>query len=63
MDPKYQRAGLGSKMIARLRQDLRKRNVIGVYLFTSSKNWAADFYVKNKFKPDKSMQMMKAAIE
>ena len=63
IDPLHQRRGLGSAMIKRLRSDIMKQEVIGIYLSTSTMSWTSKFYLKNGFKTMKNMQMMNAKLE
>jgi aminoglycoside 6'-N-acetyltransferase I len=63
IDPEYQHMGIGSKMIKKINIDLKKRHVIGMYLFTSSDKWTSNFYKKNNFKSLNNMQMMNKNIK
>ena len=63
IDPNYQRRGLGSKMIKKLRSDLKKRKVKGIYLFTSSEYWPNMFYTKKQFLNNQKMHMMNVEVK
>ena len=62
VDPKHQRSGIGTLLLTRMRNDLKERGVIGVYLFTSSKKGISTFYQKNGYKILKDMIMMSSRI-
>jgi GNAT superfamily N-acetyltransferase len=58
VQPELQGSGLGTEMMTRVRRDLRKKNVIGIYLFTSVTGGVSLFYTRNSFKKVTGMQMM-----
>ncbi len=60
--PEVQRSGMGSKMLSRVRQDLIKKDVAKVYLFTSIKGSVSAFYSKNGLTKVKGLQMMSSSL-
>jgi GNAT superfamily N-acetyltransferase len=61
--PDLQGSGMGSKMMTKACTELKKRNVIGVYLFTSITGGVSCFYTKNDFTKVIGMQMMNRSLE
>ncbi len=58
IQPDLQGSGLGTRLMTRVRRDLLKKDVIGIYLFTSVIGGVSHFYTKNRFKKVNGMQMM-----
>jgi len=58
VQPAHQGSGLGTEMMTRVRRDLRKKDVIGIYLFTTGTGRVPLFYARNGFKKVSGMQMM-----
>jgi GNAT superfamily N-acetyltransferase len=56
--PDFQGAGIGTRIMTRVRSDLLKRNVQGIYLVTTTSGGVSRFYTRNHFKKIEGMQMM-----
>jgi aminoglycoside 6'-N-acetyltransferase I len=58
VQPDLQGAGIGTRIMTRVRSDLRKINVRGIYLFTTTSGGISRFYTRNHFRQVKGMLMM-----
>ncbi len=56
--PDLQGSGIGTRIMTRVRGDLRKRNVQGIYLVTTTSGGVSRFSTRNHFKKIEDMQMM-----
>ena len=54
----YQGLGVGTLLMKKLFENLKKEKVSDVYLFTSKKNKTNEFYFKNEFEEFNGMVMM-----
>jgi aminoglycoside 6'-N-acetyltransferase I len=58
VQPDLQGSGIGTRIMTRVCSDLIKKNVIGIYLFTTTSGGVSRFYTRNHFKQVKGMLMM-----
>ena len=58
VQPDLQGSGIGTRIMTRACGDLLKRNVLGIYLLTTTSGGVSRFYTKNHFKQAKGMLMM-----
>jgi aminoglycoside 6'-N-acetyltransferase I len=58
VQPDLQGAGIGTRIMTRVRSDLLKKKVRGIYLLTTTSGGISRFYTRNHFKQVKGMLMM-----
>ncbi len=59
VDPDFQSKGMGRKLIKKAKEDLKRKRVGAIYLYTSSHKRLQGFYNRNGFSVLQYMKMMK----
>lgn len=59
VDPNYRNKGIGSKLLKKLEEIAKKKNIVSIDLLSNTKSKAIGFWKKNNYKPNGYIELMK----